>query len=180
MSNYEEINPWQFASKGNKSFSIDFLFAVVHLFKYEKSITHKFNAARCYAFWAKDYKKTFFDFGWWCWTLGTRKMLMASASLFVANKKRSRSKVDFAPAWWRWRDLNPRPKNHSFYFLRAHPQIIIPPQSVRRTTQWGERLIGHDGLWAAHPFMFTANRRPVRSRGSLRQDGCLVKQQEQL
>ena len=85
-----------------------------------------------------------------------------------------------AATWWRWRDSNPRPKNHSFDFLRAHPQFCSPRWGVRRTTPHWERRIGHDGLCAAHPFMFTANRRPNRSRGTLRQDGCLVKQQEQL
>lgn len=86
----------------------------------------------------------------------------------------------FAAGWWRWRDSNPRPKNHSFDFLRAHPQLCSPRWGVRRTTPHWARRIGHDGLCAAHPFMFTANRRPNRSRGTLRQDGCLVKQQEQL
>lgn len=86
----------------------------------------------------------------------------------------------FAAGWWRWRDSNPRPKNHSFDFLRAHPQFCSPRWGVRRTTPHWARRIVHDGLCAAHPFMFTANRRPNRSRGTLRQDGCLVKQQEQL
>ena len=50
---------------------------------------------------------------------------------------------------------------------------------TRQTVSPARRLI-HDGLRASHPFTFTAESRPNRSRGTHRPDGRLFKQREQL
>ena len=102
-----------------------------------------------------------------------RKKAIAAESIAIQRKIPKALRLRDFSFWWRWGELNPRPKAHPCGFLRAQT-VLLHSLSHR----WRVKPASSVASWCMArsklcALMFTADRRPSPDRGPSGEDGCL-------